>query len=70
MITRIYALPNCYKCAQAIKLFPEAQLIYINILPEEEKEDILKKAKKVGQISAPILMDSDENIITHEEAGL
>jgi glutaredoxin len=63
MIKKIYSLPMCSKCLKAKKENPDAEYIDILSLSDEDKDKIFTKASQIGQTSAPILLDENDDII-------
>jgi len=70
VVKKIYSLIGCTKCLQAKKKFPEAEYIMLNELTSEERDNIIQQSTSIGLVSAPILIDENEKILTHEEAGI
>ena len=70
MVKKIYSLTGCMKCLQAKRKYPEAEYIMIDELSSEDREKLINKCTEIGIVSAPILVDETDKILTHAEAGL
>ena len=70
MVEIIYSLPNCHKCMKAKQLFPNAKYLLLSDIPLKEQKEIFSKCQEIHQISAPILIDKNGNVLRHEEVGL
>lgn len=70
MIKKIYSLVGCTKCMIAKNKFKDAEYIMLNDLDSNERESIINKAKEKEVYAAPILIDENDDILTHQEAGL
>lgn len=70
MVKTIYTLPFCHKCEKIKKLYPEAKVIKIELLNDEESDYIFSKASESNILSAPIVLDENENIIFHGDLGI
>ena len=64
----IYAVLNCPKCVTAKKKFPEAEYCLLTNLNKNKKEKVMEMAFDSGNLTAPILINNDGNIITHKDA--
>jgi len=60
MISKIYGLPNCYKCKEMQQKHPNVKYI---IMDYAKHRPIIEEALKKGVMSAPILVDENNNII-------
>jgi glutaredoxin len=70
MIEKIYGTPGCVLCLRAKKMYPDAQYINFVTLDDVERNSLINKIQESGQTSAPILVDAEDKLISHVEAGI
>lgn len=70
MVKKIYGTKHCYRCKRATEKWPDAKYKLIEDLNNDERKLLLVEIDKIGQKISPILLDYDDNIISHDTAGL
>ena len=70
MVKKIYGTKHCYRCKRAMEQWPDAQYKLIEDLNNDERQVLLVEIEKIGQKISPILLDTNDNIISHDKAGL
>jgi hypothetical protein len=66
-VKKIYGSKYCKNCANAKKLYSNAEYFDIDMITKDERDILIDKSIKVNLRTLPVLLDENNDIIQHKD---